>query len=122
SSVQGWPSSRADIVGNPSVSNPSLSHWFNPAAFAVPAPFRYGNSAPNSLFGPGFANWDLGAFKTFPLHERLSLQFRTEFFNVLNHPSFSNPNGDISIPTRVGTITGTSNAARVIQFALRMEF
>ncbi len=36
STTLGWPSSRADIVGNPSVSNPSLTQWFNPAAFAVP--------------------------------------------------------------------------------------
>src|SRR5205807_2481146 len=121
-SVQGWPSSRADIAGDPHVSNPSLSRWFNTAAFAVPAEFRYGNSAPNSLFGPGFSNWDIAALKSFRIIESLRLQFRSEFFNVLNHPSFGNPNANISNPTRVGTITGTSNSPRVIQFALRLEF
>jgi hypothetical protein len=121
STVQGWPSSRADIVGDPHVANPSLSQWFNPAAFVLPAPFRYGNSAPNSLFGPGLNSWDVAALKNFRLGESLNLQFRSEFFNVLNHPSFGNPNSNISNTTRVGTITSTSNQPRVIQFALRLE-
>ena len=54
STVLGWPSSRADIVGDPKVSDPSTQGWFNPQAFAVPAPFLYGNSARNMLFGPSF--------------------------------------------------------------------
>jgi hypothetical protein len=58
STVLGWPSSRADIVGDPGVSNRSINQWFNPAAFAVPAPFTYGNSARNLLFGPGYFNWE----------------------------------------------------------------
>jgi len=122
SSVQGWPSSRANIVGNPGVAHPSLTQWFNPAAYAVPAPFFYGNSAPNSLFGPGFSNWDTAAMKNFAVWERLNLQFRAEFFNALNHPNFANPNSDISVASRVGTITSTTGSPRVVQFALRLEF
>jgi hypothetical protein len=104
------------------VAQPSLSQWFNPTAFGVPAPFFYGNSAPNSLFGPGFSNWDTAAMKNFVFRERLNLQFRAEFFNALNHPNFANPNSDISVPSRVGTITSTTGSPRVVQFALRLEF
>jgi hypothetical protein len=60
--------------------------------------------------------------KNFAIWERLNLQFRAEFFNAFNHPNFANPNTDISVPSRVGTITGTTGTPRVIQFALRLEF
>ncbi|MGD0128379.1 MAG: hypothetical protein ABSF46_23720 [Terriglobia bacterium] len=122
SSVEGWPSNRADIVGNPHVSNPSHQQWFNPAAFAVPQPYTFGDSAPNSLYGPGFSNWDMGIFKIFPLSERIRLQFRAELFNWLNHPSFGNPNSDISVPSQVGQIISTSSNPRSVQFALRLDF
>jgi len=122
SSVQGWPSSRADIVGNPHVSHPTLSQWFNPAAFAVPQPYTFGNSAPNSLFGPHFAQWDTAIFKQFSLTERFKLTFRGDAINALNHANFGNPNNDISNPSQVGTITGTSGPPRAIQFSLRLAF
>jgi hypothetical protein len=122
SSVEGWPSNRADIIGNPHVSNPSLQQWFNPAAYAAPQPFAFGDSAPNSLFGPHFNNWDIGIFKIFPLNDRFRLQFRSELFNWLNHPSFSNPASDISVPSQVGQIFSTSSSARSVQFALRLDF
>lgn len=122
SSVEGWPSSRADIIGNPHVSNPSLTQWFNPAAYALPEPFAYGNSAPYSLFGPGYSNWDMAMFKEFRLGERFRLQFRSEFFNTLNHPSFSNPASDISAPAQIGQIFSTTSSPRSIQFGLRLGF
>ena len=126
SSLPGWPGMNtsnnfADKVGNPNLSNPSLTEWFSPAAFAVPAPYTFGNAAPNSFFGPHYFNWDTGIFKTFPLTERFKLTFRADLFNVLNHPNFGNPNNDISQPS-VGTITGTSGNPRDVQFSLRLAF
>ncbi len=75
-SLPGWQtgpnsSNYPDKVGNPQVSNPSLSRWFNPAAFAVPAEYTYGNAAPNSLFGPRYFDWDMGAFKTILAHREI---------------------------------------------------
>jgi hypothetical protein len=122
STVLGWPSSRADIVGDPKPSDPSITQWFNPAAFAVPAPFAYGNSARNLLFGPGFFNWDAGVFKNTALTGRVNLEFRAEFFNILNHPNFGLPASNISVPGSVGRITATSNSPRDIQFGLRLQF
>jgi hypothetical protein len=122
SSLLGQPSGRANIVGNPAVSSPDNNGWFNPGAYAVPAPFTYGNSAPNSLWGPGLITWDMGAFKNFRFFERWNLQFRSEFFNTLNHANFSNPQNNISAPTQVAKIVSTSTGPRVVQFALRLEF
>jgi hypothetical protein len=121
SQMLGWPSSRADIVGDPEVSDPSITQWFNPAAFAAPAPFTYGNSARNLLFGPGFFSWDAAVFKNTALTETVNLEFRTEFFNVLNHPNFGNPASNISVPATVGRIS-SAGAARDIQFGARLSF
>jgi hypothetical protein len=122
STVLGWPSSRADIVGDPAVPNRSIDQWFNPTVFAVPAPFTYGNSARNLLFGPGFFNWDAGVFKNTLLTERINLEFRAEFFNILNHANFAVPASNISVPNTVGRISSTSNTPRDIQFGLRLQF
>lgn len=117
----GWPSNRANVVGDPKVSKPTIQRWFNPDAFAVPAPFTYGNSARNLLFGPGFFNWDAAVFKTTALTEKLRLEFRAEFFNILNHANFGLPASDITVPATVGRITSASDP-RDIQFGLRLAF
>lgn len=122
SSVQGWPSSRANKVGNPSVANPSILQWFNPSAFALPQQFTFGDSAPYSLFGPRYSDWDMSAFKEFRLTERFRMEFRSDFFNTLNHPSFSNPAANISVTSTVGKISSTASSSRAIQFALRLTF
>jgi hypothetical protein len=117
----GWPSSRADIVGNTSGAG-NIAQWFNPAAFAVPAPFTYGNSARNFLFGPGIINWDQSLSKNTRIGERTNLEFRAEFFNIMNHANFDLPASNISVPSTVGRITSTSNAPRAIQFGARLSF
>jgi len=122
SPVEGWYSSRADLVGDPHVSNPSRSQWFNPAAFQLPAPYTYGNSGANFLFGPGFTNWDAAFMKNFGIRDKYNVQFRAEMFNTLNHPSFGTPASDVSAPSTVGTITSTASSARVVQFAGRFTF
>lgn len=123
SSLEGWPSNYANHVSGVSsqVANPSINGYFNPAAFAVPQPYTYGNVAPDSLFGPSYTDWDMSLFKDFHLTERFRLQFRSDFFNTLNHPSFGNPDANISSPD-VGKIFGTSSAPRAIQFAARLSF
>jgi Carboxypeptidase regulatory-like domain len=88
----------------------------------------------NNLRGPGFFDLDLGLGKTFPLHrEGVSLKFRADAFNVLNHPNFQTPsfNNNMDLtnpPNEFGDIPGTvipngsDQAARVLQGALRLEF
>jgi hypothetical protein len=123
STTVGWPSNRANVVSSdfyPEEQN--TGRWFNPNAFAVPASFTYGNSARNMLFGPGYFTWDTGLIKNTAITERVGLEFRAEFFNVLNHPTFGNPANNISVPAQVGRITGQTNRPRDIQFALRLAF
>ena len=121
STTVGWPSSRADIVGNPVPDDQSIARWFDPGAFTVPAPFTYGNSARNLLFGPGYFNWDAALFKQFRLTDDIRLDFRAEVFNILNHPNFGLPASNISVPATVGRITSASDA-RNVQFALKLIF
>jgi hypothetical protein len=88
---------RPNRVGDPSVSNPSVANFFNPLAYAAPPSGQFGLEARNSLVGPRFFNWDLSFAKITRLAERLNLEFRSEFFNILNHPNFFQP-GRICTP------------------------
>jgi hypothetical protein len=121
STTLGWPSNRADIVGDPELSDASIDRWFNPAAFAAPAPFLYGNSSRNLLWGPGFFNWDAAIFKNTQLTEKIRLEFRAESFNALNRANFGLPASNISVPATVGRIT-SAGASRDIQFGLRLAW
>ena len=117
-----YTNGRANVVGDWHVSNPGITQWFNPAAFAVPAPFTFGNAGKNVMIGPKLVNFDVSAYKNFNFAERLKLQFRSEFFNIANHANFANPAANVSVPAQVGRITATSVANRVIQFGLRLTF
>jgi len=61
------------------------------ASDCVPGTRHYGNLGRNSLDGPTFKQWDLAIYKNTTITERLSVQLRADFFNLLNHPNFSNP-------------------------------
>ena len=108
------------ILGNP-------NQWFNPAAFLAPAASSgfYGNLGRDTLIGPGLATWDLSLLKDTAIRERLRLQFRAEFFNLLNRANFNTPNAvvftsaTVTSPT-AGLITSTSTNSRQIQFGLKL--
>jgi hypothetical protein len=61
------------------------------AADCVPGTRHYGNLGRNSLVGPTYKQWDLAIYKNTPITERVSVQLRADFFNILNHPNFANP-------------------------------
>jgi hypothetical protein len=74
--------------------------------------------------GPGEDTWNWAFFKSFPIKERLKLQFRAEFFNIWNHPSFSSVNTTYAGPNAAGgfgQVTGALDP-REIEFALRLSF
>ncbi len=102
------------------------AQWFHPSAFLAPPPGSgfYGNLSRDSLTGPGIATWDFSMLKSIPVHERLSTQFRAEFFNILNHANFNTPNLVTFTPAGVsptaGVITSTSTTSRQVQFALKL--
>jgi hypothetical protein len=84
-------------IGPASVANPTIAQWFNPNAFVIPGPGVIGNTPRNSLYGPHFRHFDLSLFKDFQLRERAKVQFRSEFYNLTNTPSYfiaNNQNSD----------------------------
>ena len=83
-----------NLVGNPHLAHKTLSEFFNTAAFAPQPVGTIGTAKRNSLFGPHFRNFDVSLVKTFPLTQKLDLQFRVEAFDVTNTPNwFINNNG-----------------------------
>lgn len=111
-----------NVVGNPKVAHPSVTEWFDPAAFATPTPGTFGNERRNSLIGPAWRDVDLSLGKSFQLPEKVQLEIRADSFNVLNHPNFAQPSS--ATGTGViggGQITGASGA-RSLQLGGRFNF
>ncbi len=118
----GGGSQRAQVVGNPNSGfTQSRLEWFNVNAFALPAIYTFGNEGRNNLTGPPLKNLDFITYKNFPFTERMSLQFRAEFFNIFNHTNFGLPDTNVQ-DSAFGTINGTASAPREIQFALKLSF
>ncbi|MFN7929485.1 MAG: TonB-dependent receptor [Blastocatellia bacterium] len=114
------------VAQNLRVSNPTVGiagQFLDPAAFALPANFTLGNSSRNQGYGPNQSIINASIFKTFKVHEGWNLQFRTEMFNVPNHPVFGNPNATFG-NANYGKITSTAGVytPRQIQFALKLQF
>jgi hypothetical protein len=84
--------------------------------------FGFGNAPRNFMVGPSFWNADMALSKNFPLREPVALEFRSEFFNLFNHPNFSNPGSNVSNGASFGVISSTVNAPRIVQLALRLRF
>lgn len=125
---------RPDLVPGVSLTPPggrSATQWFNPLAFHGPIG-EFGDAPRNLLSGPGTWQIDLGAGKMFPVGERAQINFRSEFYNIFNHPQLGPPQATLgvqgfgSIRQTVNTTTPVSpvgsGTPREIQFALRFEF
>ena len=89
-----------------------------PAATAANASF--GNLGRFSVFGPGFINWDMALVRRFQFTERWKLEGRADFFNIMNHANWNNPNTGLTGST-FGLVTGFSSP-RIIQMALKLYF
>jgi hypothetical protein len=111
--------------------------YINLSCFTFPAPNAdgttiYGNAGRNSLLGPALNSLDFSAMKTTPIRsdsDRLKLQFRAEFYNILNHSNFSPPIANRTVFTAAGAtvgtagnITSTVTTNRQIQFGLKLLF
>ena len=115
---------------NPSFTGPIVlgnqGQWFNPNAFVLPAIGTYGNLGRGVFNGPGLAEVDLSVFKNTSITERATLQFRAEFFNILNHVNLGTPNATVfsggAINASAGLITTLATTPRQIQFGLKLIF
>jgi hypothetical protein len=114
---------RANLTGQPIF--PSGTHnaaeWFNPAAFATPAAFTFGNVGRNTVYGPGMQTLDLALARAFNLTERAKFQFRAEFFNAFNHINLGTPDRFVNTP-QFGTISEAATPGREIQLGARVSF
>lgn len=126
-SVSNSNSSRPDRLKSGETADPNINHWFDTsfntadAAWATPKQYTYGNGGRNILRGPHRTNLDFSIFKEFPIRERYRVQFRSEFFNIFNHPQFDLPNSTIG-NAAAGVISSTVGTPRDIQFSLRLTF
>jgi hypothetical protein len=114
---------RANVTGKP-VFGPgtrTAGEWFNPAAFATPPAFTYGNAGRNSVYGPPLQTMDFALARTFRFTERVNFQFRAEAFNALNKVNLGTPNRFVNTP-QFGTITMAMTPGREIQLSGRISF
>ncbi len=126
--ITGFSANRPNLVAGqkPNSGPRSVNAWLNASAFAritqdPKSPVQqFGNEGRNAALGPQYANWDFSTFKDIHLTESKELQFRAEFFNILNHTNFHLPNSDISSPT-FNYILKAENARR-IQFGLKFRY
>ena len=112
---------RANLVGNPTLDNPTPGKWFNTAAFAAPAQYTFGNLGRNTLRSDWLRNFDLSLFRQFPIRESKSLDIRLEMFNAFNTPTFGIPTSNMSSVT-FGQVLSTANSPRQIQLGAKLTF
>jgi len=123
--ITGVSAGCGSVPGGARLGTPEL--YFDPCAFSNPVFGVYGNLGRHTLIGPGFNTLDFSLLKSTTLKENKSVQFRAEFFNILNHPNFANPASSVfdargnRVPT-AGQIIGTVGIARQIQFGLKLVF
>lgn len=114
-------SDRPNVVGNPSLSNPSAAMWFNTAAFAIPAKYTFGSAGRNILRGPGLATVDFSMQRKFRLAERTGMSVEAQAFNLFNRENLNLPNAFADNPATFGKIF-SARSPRQVQVALRLTF
>ncbi|HMF79606.1 MAG TPA: hypothetical protein VK604_28345 [Bryobacteraceae bacterium] len=111
---------------NVALNNPTLAQWFNTSALTVAPSYTYGNVGPvlTGVRTDSVKNIDAVLVKTFSAtigDHAITIQFRSEFYNLFNHPQFAAPNGTITSQS-FGQVTSQANSPRDIQFGLKVSF
>jgi hypothetical protein len=115
---------------NTSFTGPVILHqqtkWFDPAAFVLPATGTFGSVGRGTFRGPNLADVDLSLLKNTSLSERVSLQFRAEFFNAFNHVNLGPPNTTVfsgtAISPSAGLISTLATDSRRIQLGVKIIY
>jgi hypothetical protein len=113
-------SDRPNLVGNPSLPDPSANLWFNTSAFAIPPPYTFGSAGRNILIGPGLATVDLSLSRRFHFGERASALLGVQAFNMLNRENLNLPQLYAGTPS-FGQIF-SAKPPRQVQMVLRFSF
>jgi hypothetical protein len=114
---------RPQVIGNPVLGrgDRTVSQWFDPSAFAVPAIGTFASTSRNFISKPGTCNWDMSLYKTFALHESTTLQLRADAYNVWNHTEFDTVGLSYSTPSQFGKVIAAKNP-RSMMLGLRLQF
>ncbi len=113
---------RPNQICNGTLSNRSISQWFNPACYAVPAS-GFGNTGRNTLSAPGSVALNLAVGRVFTMPREFgSFEFRLEAFNALNHPNLGSPSNTVGSSTTAGVISSTTGNQRLVQISGRYSF
>ena len=103
----------------------SPNNQFNSAAFVTPPSSDFGNVPRNAGTGPRFAQFDVAAIKNTAVGDKWRVQFRTDLFNIFNHPNFANPDGNTTDPnfgrsaSTVGSTIGIGTS-RQVQLSIKL--
>ena len=111
---------RPNLVSNPNIDNPTASRFFDPNAFQIPAAGTFGNSGRNVIIGPGIWNVDTALARTLRLSDTTRVQFRTDFYNVFNHPNLVAPPSmqNFADSPDFGALF-VARSPRIVQFGLK---
>lgn len=109
-----------NAAGTTATARLELVRCFDPAAFAFPAAFTFGNASRNLLRGPRFASTDLSLLKNVPLGRGMRFQVRAEIFNVFNTVNYGNPNASFD-GAAFGRIT-SAGSMRQVQLGGKLLF
>jgi hypothetical protein len=94
--------------------------FFNPTVLVAPQGLTFGDEGRNRFRNPRQTNFDMGLFKSFPIHESIGLQFRAEAFNVLNHTNFDGIRTSRSLSNFGQVFSARDN--RIMQLGLKLNF
>jgi hypothetical protein len=122
--LSGTPNQRPSVIGDPVLDgsrprNQEIAQWFDASQFVLPATGTFGNLGRNAILGPPTSdnNFSLNKFFRLPGREGMRLQFRSEFFHAMNHPTLGSVN--TTIGSSLGKVTGFGGN-RVIQLAMKV--
>jgi hypothetical protein len=122
--ITGFFSSRPNLIADPNAGPHTPDQWVSRSVFQRLDPAtqagQFGTEGRNAVRGPGIANVDLSLLKTWPLTERMRLQFRAECFNIANHANFGLPDNDLASPN-FGRVL-EAGPPRLFQFGLKLLF
>ena len=116
------PAQRPDLLRNPNLKKGKRAErWFDTEAFAMPAPFTFGNAARNVAIEDGETNFDFSAIRHSRLNERLGLDFRIEVFNLFDFLNFVGAPGRIAFTPNFGRLSN-AGPSRQMQLGLKLTF
>lgn len=123
-SISGFVASRPDVIGDPNAGPHTVNQWLNASAFRRLDPVseagRFGSAGRNIARGPAVTNLDVSILRTFPITERINLQFRAEAFNAANHANFGLPDADLNSSNFDRIFS--AGPPRLLQFGLKLIF